>query len=217
MLGEQEIAEEERAGGLVEDGEVVVGVRGLLRLQANLAVAQIELELVVDAQRRGNDARAGEGLLAQQLLVDRKVARCAGGERARQLVMADKDRFLGRERGVSEHVVGVHVRVDDVLYGQLRAGADGCEQRLADARAAAGVDDGDPIAADDEAGVGGVARIARREDLVAPLVNENAGNDLVDVEGFSSVRRAHARKKCRQKQGPQAAETGRFCGQEHDR
>ena len=52
----------------------------------------------------------------------------------------------------------------------------------ADARAAAGVDHGDAVAPDDEAGVGDVALVARREQLVASLVHENAGRDLLDGE-----------------------------------
>ena len=128
MLGEQQVAEKERAGLFVEDGEVVVGVRRLLRLEHKRAVAEIELDLVLDEQRRRDDARAGEGRVAEQLLVYREVALGAGGERARQLVMADKDGFLPLERDVAEHVVGMHVRVDDVLDRQLRACADRFEQ-----------------------------------------------------------------------------------------
>ena len=49
----------------------------------------------------------------------------------------------------------------------------------ADARAAAGIDHGDAVTPDDEARVGDVALVARREQLVASLVHENAGRDFV--------------------------------------
>jgi hypothetical protein len=130
--------------------------------------------------------RAGEGRLAEQLLVDREVAGGAGRERALQLVMADEGGALGLERGVAEHVVGMHVRVDDVLDRQLGAGADRFEQLLADARAAAGVDDGDRLVADDETGVGGIAGVARVERLVAAFVHEDAGGNFVNSEGLGA-------------------------------
>ena len=64
------------------------------------------------------------------------------------------------------------------LIGSVGARADGGEQLRADARAAARIDDGDAVVADDEARVRDVAGVARREDLVAALVHENAGRDL---------------------------------------
>ena len=126
-----------------------------------------------------HDAGAFEGV-AEQLLVDGEIALGARRERARQLGVSDECRFFGLEGDVAEHVVGMHVGVDDVLDRQLGARTDGGEQLLADARAAAGVDDGDAIAADDEARVRGVAGVARREDLVAPLMHEDAGRNFVN-------------------------------------
>ena len=72
------------------------------------------------------------------------------------------------------------------LIGSLVRARIAAEQRLADARAAAGIDDGDGIVADDEAGVGDVAGVARREQLVAALVHEDAGRDLVNGEGLGA-------------------------------
>ena len=184
--GEQQVAEEQRAGRLVEDGHVVVGVGGLVRLDDEDTPAEVELELAVDGKRRGHDARAGEGRLAEQLLVDREVAGGARRERALKLVMADEGGALGLERDVAEDVVGMHVRVDDVLDRQLGAAADRVEQLLADARAAARVDDGDGIGADDKSRVRGVAGVARRERLVAALVHEDAGGNFVNGEGFGA-------------------------------
>jgi len=53
--------------------------------------------------------------LPEQLLVDREIALSASRKRARQLMMAGEGRLLGLEGDVSEHVVGMHVGVDDVL------------------------------------------------------------------------------------------------------
>ena len=92
--------------------------------------------------------------------------------------MPDEGGLLRLEGDVAEHVVGMHVGVDDILDRQRRARADGGEKTRADARAAAGIDHGDAVAPDDEAGVGDVALVARREQLVASLVHENAGRDF---------------------------------------
>ncbi len=66
----------------------------------------------------------------------------------------------------------------------------------ADARAAAGIDHGDAVTPDDEARVGDVALVARREQLVASLVHENAGRDLLDGErlGRGGAGRGHTEK-----------------------
>ena len=72
------------------------------------------------------------------------------------------------------------------LIGSLVRARIALAQLLADARAAAGVDDGDGIVADDEACVRGVAGVARRERLVAALVHEDAGGNFVNGEGLGA-------------------------------
>ncbi len=81
------------------------------------------------------------------------------------------------------------------LNRQLRARADRLEEALSDARAAAGVDHRDAVAADDEARIGGVALVARGKDLVAALVDENAGRDLLDFERLGPQRRRRGPSK----------------------
>ncbi len=131
----------------------------------------------------GGMMRVPSKAVAEQLLVDGEVALGARRQRARKLRVADERRVLALKRDVAEHVVGMHVGVDDVLDRQLGARPDGRQKLRADPRAAARIDDGDAVAADDESGVRGVAGVARREDLVAPLMDENARGDLGHVNG----------------------------------
>ena len=194
MLGEQQIAEEHRAGLLIEHGHVVVGVRRRMRLDQQLAVAEVELEPVFDELGRRNDARAFERL-AEQLFVAGEIALGARRQRARQLGVPDEHRLLAFERDVAEHVVGMHVGVDHVLDRQLGARADGRQKLGPDAWAAARVDDRNAVAADDEARVRGVAGVARREDLVASLMHENARRNFVNGERFLGAGRGARRRE----------------------
>src|SRR5512143_3452385 len=67
MHREEQIAEEQRVGRRVGNGEVVVGVGGTLRLEDERASAEIEARLVLDFQRRQDDLDALEGVWPKHL------------------------------------------------------------------------------------------------------------------------------------------------------
>ena len=210
VFGEEQISKEHRARLLVEDGNVVVGMCRCIGLDRQLAVAEIELLLVFDEVGRRDEACAVEGV-AEQLLVDREIAFGACCQPARKLGVADEDGLLVLECDVTEDVIGVHVGVDHVLDRQLGARADGGEQGAPNSRAAARINDGDAVAADDEAGIRSVAGVARGEDLVAPLMHEDARRDFAHAERLLGFERSLFQRCKRRRQSSQNTHKEQRC------
>ncbi len=171
--------------------QIVVGMGGGLRLQQKRAAAEIERRRLLDGERRQDDLAPCERLLAQHPLVRGEIGFGAGAERAGELVVTGEGRRILLEGGVAEHMVGMHMGVDDVADRLGRCGADRFAQLASHDRAAGCVDHGDGLASHDEAGIGHVAAILRRLKLIAPLMHEHAGRDLHHIHGF--VRRMGGR------------------------
>ena len=81
--------------------------------------------------------------------------------------MVSHEGYVVAERGIAENVVGVLVRVDHIADRLAGDSADRRQQRLPDLHAAAGIDNRDGIAPDDDANVRDVPGIrrARQRDL----------------------------------------------------
>src|SRR5678815_1701815 len=93
--------------------------------------------------------------LVDQLIAHRsseavEIELAAGGQRPGQVLVADEHGAVAGERGVSEDVIGMAVGIDDIADRPVGAGANGGEQALALANAAARVDHRDRAFADDE-------------------------------------------------------------------
>ena len=98
----------------------------------------------------------------------------ARGQRARQVRVADKDRSVLHESGVSENVIGMAVRIDDVSDRLVGPGTNGCHQLSSLAQAAARIDHGDRVLADDEADIGDRAVVLARHLRGLAVVHEYA-------------------------------------------
>ena len=92
--------------------------------------------------------------------------------------MSDKDGVVLRESRIAEEMVGMNVRVNDVTNRLRRYLAERSEETRALARAAAGVDHGDRVVADNKPNIGGVALIGRAHHVDIADVNINAWRDL---------------------------------------
>jgi hypothetical protein len=154
VTGEEKIAEEPRPGRLVENGEVGVGVGRRPSLDHEPPAAEVEIEPVRDEPGRRDEAGSPDRILAEEVARRSEVARPARGERLGEVAVADEGGALPREGRVAEEVVGVDVGVDDVADRQPGLGAHRRQKPSAGRLAALGVDDGDGVAADHEAGIG---------------------------------------------------------------
>jgi hypothetical protein len=125
--------------------------------------------------------------------------------------VADENGLLVLECDVTEDVIGVHVGVDYVLDRQLGPRADGGKQSAPNSRAAARINDGDAVAADDEAGIRGIAGVARGEDFVAALMHEDARRDLAHAERLLGFERSLIQRCKRRGQGSQNTHKEQRC------
>ena len=107
-------------------------------------------------------------------------------QRARQILVPDKNGSIPHERRVAEDVIGMNVRVDDIANRLWRHGADRSQQTRTFARAAAGIDHRNRVIADNEADIGGVALIGLVHHVDIADVNVDAGRDLETGNGVSA-------------------------------
>ena len=163
------------------------------------------MRLSSTGERGQDDLDPLERRVAQHLLVDGEIAVGPRGETARQLVVADKGRIVVLERGIAEHMIGMHVGVDHIADRLVGHGADGAPELAPRDRAAERIDDRDGIAAHHETGIGHVAAILRRLHLVASLMHEQAGRDFADLQAFGSFGRHVAEQGggCQHQRGAQ--------------
>ena len=96
----------------------------------------------------------------------------------------DEDRPLGDEGRDPEDMVGMGVGGDDVANGLRRPRPQGGEEGLALDQAAAGVDHGHGVVADDGADIGDIAFVFARHHRDLARMGENAGGDLLQVETY---------------------------------
>ena len=148
-------------------------------LEHEPAIAEFELEPVLDQDRRHHDAGAerGRSEVPAQLV---EIVGAAGGERRRQRRVADERRAILCERGLPEQVVGMDVAREHVADRPVGHPQDRLAEPLAAARRAAAVDDRDRVGADHETDVGDPAEIRGARELVHALMDKDAGRDLGD-------------------------------------
>jgi len=96
----------------------------------------------------------------------------------RQPNMADELGSVSDEGGVAEHMVGMAMGVDDVADRLGCASPHRRQQRLALTEAAAGVDHGHRILADDKADIGDVAFVLAGHEGGGPGVHEDSRCDF---------------------------------------
>ena len=95
-----------------------------LRLKGERAAAKVEGKALLDADTGQDDFNPFEGFLAQHLFVDGEITLGPRPKSAREFEVADESGFVLLEGGVPEHVVGVHVGIDDIADGLVGGGAD---------------------------------------------------------------------------------------------
>ena len=107
--------------------------------------------------------------------------------------MTDDLRMIVVERRIAEHVIRMHVRVDDEAHRQGRERADRRAQRAPDDIAAAGVDYSDAARADDEAHIGNVAIVVAGDVGQLAVMNVDARCRILERQargvGASRARR----------------------------
>ena len=94
--------------------------------------------------------------------------------------MPDEVRRRIGECRIAEHVIDVHVGVDDVTHRQRGVRGDRAAQCASDTHRAAGIDDRDAATSDDEPDVGDVVVTLRFERQRLAVVHEVPGCDLGD-------------------------------------
>jgi hypothetical protein len=117
MPHEYEIAGEEGSGLRIVGGKVVVGMGSLPGPQFELAAAEVQFQQVVDNFCRRNYLDAFHQYVANLPAIALQVEIATGGQRARQIVVADDSGADLAECRIAENMVGMHVRVDEVAEG----------------------------------------------------------------------------------------------------
>ena len=186
----------------VEDGEVVVGVRGRPRAKLEHAPAEVHVLGRRDGVRRQHDSTS-VGALSERALQRGNVVRSAPAQRIGEPLMTDDLRMIVVERRIAEDVIRMHVRVDDEAHRQGRERADRRAQRAPDDIAAAGVDYSDAARADDEAHIGNVAIVVAGDVGQLAVMNVDARCRILERQargvGASRARR-DGRRECQRRQ-----------------
>jgi hypothetical protein len=136
--------------------------------------------MIGDGHGRRNESHLVDELVANDPAKRLEIEFAAHRQCPRQIVMADEGRAKSIERRVTEDVIRMLVRIDDIQDRLIGAGADSGQQPLADRHAAAGVDDGNPLVADHEADIGDIAQVlfAHQGDFAG--MDEYARRDFLD-------------------------------------
>src|SRR6185437_9351278 len=92
MLNENEVAGEQRPGGLIERGQIAVGMRRRPGLQFKRPSAQVERHAVGDSEGGGNDLDLIDQLVADDPAKRLEIELAAHGERPGKIAVADKGR-----------------------------------------------------------------------------------------------------------------------------
>ena len=178
VLEKYQIARKQRAGRAIDDRQIAVAMRRAPSFEGEIPVPEIELDLVVDRQGRRHDFHVVEhGSHAAPK--SREIERRARGQCPRQAAMANKN-CGGGECGVAEHMIRMGMRVYDVFDWLVGQSTNCCKQTTAFAHAAAGVDDGDRIAADDKADIGNRAFVLGTHQRDGAEMDIDAGSDFFD-------------------------------------
>src|ERR671916_3279462 len=102
---------------MIEHGQVVVRVRRRMRLEIDAPIAEIQENDAVDGQVGQHEGGAGECPLTQVAAGALEIRPGTSLEPSGELVVPDEARMLGEESRVAEHMVRMHVRIDDVTDG----------------------------------------------------------------------------------------------------
>ena len=130
----------------------------------------------------GSTIRLAVGALSERALQRGNVVRSAPAQRIGEPLMTDDLRMIVVERRIAEHVIRMHVRVDDEAHRQGRERADRRAQRAPDDIAAAGVDYSDAARADDEAHIGNVAIVVAGDVGQLAVMNVDARCRILERE-----------------------------------
>ena len=112
----------------IEDGEVAIRMRRRPGLQFQRPSAEIERHAIGDDQSWRNELHLVDELVADDPAKRLEVEFAAHRQGSRQIVVADKGRADPLESRISEHMIRMLVRIDDIEDGLIRARADGGEQ-----------------------------------------------------------------------------------------
>jgi hypothetical protein len=180
MGQKHQIARKQGSGVFIEHREIAIAMRGRPRLQHEGPSSEIQLERARHKQRRRHDADLVDQLIAHGPAKCIEIELSARGERAWQVRVADKNRSVLHESGVTEDMIGMAVRVDDVADRLAGAGANGCHQLPSLADAATRIDHGDRILADDETNIGNCAVVVACHQCGLAVVHEDAIRNRAD-------------------------------------
>jgi hypothetical protein len=195
---------------LVEHGQVAISVRRRPRAQAQLAIAEVEFDDILTSRSGAMICSADAGASKSPANSRRKKSRLRASA-APSRAMTDVLRLVGPERRVAEHMVDVHMRVDDIADRQRRVLVDRRAQLAPDAARTAGVDDRDATRADDESDVGDVIVAGRVERELFAGMHETPVANLIDGERQSartgrpvinSIARANSFERATRKEPP---------------
>jgi hypothetical protein len=156
---ENEVACEKGLCSRIEHGQVAIRMRRRPSLQFESPSSEIKRQTIGDGQSRRNESHLVDEFVANNPAKRLEIEFAAHRQGSRKITVADKGRAEPIERRVAEHVIRMHMRIDDIEDRLVGAGADGGKQPLANRQAAAGVDDGHSLVADHEADIGDVAQV----------------------------------------------------------
>ena len=120
--------------------------------------------------------------------------------------MAHKSRPERIKSRVPEDVIRVLVCIDDIEDRFVGSGSDGGQQTPPNRHAAAGVNDGHPLFADDEADIGDIAQVLLTHQGDLPHVGEHAGREFLDRQGRDGLAAKGALRREREHGDEQSAD-----------
>ena len=200
-VDEQQIAGEQGPGAQVEDGQVVVGVRGSPGGQNENAAAEVDPGLVGDFNRRGDDAGPFERP-ADETLERIEVEGAAQRQRTGELAVSRERDAVFIESDAAEDMVGVRVGGDHVGNGPVGQRLDACAQAPTELGAAAGVDDRDRMRSDYHPRVADRTQVQRARILVRSRVDVDPLGDFLEREGLDGAGSRAERERGRKRERP---------------
>ena len=169
-----QVACKQGSGFLIEHREIAIAMRGRPRPQRERSCAEIQVERAADKQRWRHDADLVDQLVAHGTAKCIEIELSARGQRTWQVRMADKGRPVLHESGVSENMIGMAMRIDDVADRLAGPGTNSRHQLSSLAQAATRIDHRDRVLANDETDIGNPAVVLTRHLRGLAGVHEHA-------------------------------------------
>ena len=182
MTEKDQVSGKQGLRGLIENGEIVVAMRGRPSLQKEPAATEIKLKRSVNQQCRRHDPDLVDQAVTHDPAKGFKIERAARAQGFRQILVPNEHDSFSSKSSVTERVVGMTVRVNDVTDRSVGPSPDGCEKPSSFKHAAAGIDDGNGIGADDKTDIGDRTFIFACHQRDGSDVDENAGRDFGHVQ-----------------------------------